>query len=170
MNIILLWCSALKNNFLTDEWAGFQQWKDRGESVRKDEKGSLIVYYTTLEKEVDDEITKIPMLKSLKVFNRCQLISYDPDKYNEEKPSASLVEKIAVVDEFISNTGAIVEHHDGGACYRPSCDKILMPYPEKFRDTLTCTATEGYYSSTLHELVHNAAPRIMPHRIGFALI
>src|SRR5690606_37624584 len=33
-------------------------------------------------------------------------------------------------------------------------DKIYMPTLEGFHDTPSCTATEGYYSTLLHELVH----------------
>lgn len=154
INILLLWTYAIKNNYASDEWAGFQQWKDRNEFVRKGEKGNLVVFFNTLEKEVDGEIQKIPYQKQLFVFNRCQLASYNQEEQLEQQPKPSLVEKIAIVDEFLANTKAIIEHHDGGACYNRTSDKIFMPYPEKFTDTATCTATEGYYSTILHEAIH----------------
>jgi antirestriction protein ArdC len=58
------------------------------------------------------------------------------------------------VDSFFDNTKAIIETHDGGACYKIKEDKILVPYPETFHATATCSATEGFYSTVLHELVH----------------
>jgi len=155
INIVLLWCSAIKNKYNSDEWGGFQQWKDKDEAVRKDEKGSLVVYYNTIEKEVDGKIEKIPFLKSLKVFNRCQLASYNQKlSFNEQEVIPSLVEKISIVDEFVANPKAIIEQHDGGACYIPSSDKIMLPHSEKFQGSANCTATEGFYSVLFHELTH----------------
>lgn len=50
INILLLWSSAIKHDFPEQEWASFKQWQDKKESVRKGEKGSMIVYYDTLER------------------------------------------------------------------------------------------------------------------------
>lgn len=154
INILLLWSAAIEKQFPSPEWASFKQWNARNESIRKGEKGSLIVYYDTVEKEVDGEIKKIPFLKSSIVFNRCQLASYTPDDIQPEAPVQPLVERLETVDRFVCNTKAIVEHDGSHACYVPTQDKILMPHPEAFRDTLTCKATEGYYSTLLHELTH----------------
>jgi len=153
INIVLLWGSAIKNNFTTDEWAGFYQWKDKNETIKTGEKGTVIVYYNTVEKEIDGEKQKIPFLKSSYVFNRCQLTSYNPET-EEQEYAPSLVEKIGHADEFITNTKAIIEQYDGGAKYNFVSDKIFLPYSEKFQPTETCTATEGFYSTLLHELVH----------------
>ena len=58
-------------------WAGFQQWKSKGCSVRKGEKGTAIVYFKMLKsteikagKKVD---SVFPMLKTLHVFNAEQV-------------------------------------------------------------------------------------------------
>ncbi len=153
VNILLLWTSAFNKDFTTDEWGSFKQWQAKDEMVRKGEKGTLIVYYDTLEKEVDGELQKIPFLKSSVVFNRCQLASYTPENITD-LPQEDLTSRIEKADRFISNTQAIVEHRVGGACYSPPVDKIFMPYREFFLNTETCTATEGYYSTLLHELTH----------------
>jgi len=43
----------------TDEWATFKRWQAEGEIIiRKGEKGSLIVYYDTMEKEDDEGETQ----------------------------------------------------------------------------------------------------------------
>ncbi|MCR8561045.1 DUF1738 domain-containing protein [Mucilaginibacter sp. BJC16-A38] len=165
MNIILLWCSAVKNNFPTNEWAGYYQWNQRNEFIKKDEQGSLIIYYDTVEKEVEGEVKKLPFLKTYKVFNRSQLASYVPGEANQE-PTKSLIEKIDVIDDFLAHTHAIIEQHDGGPCYDLVSDKILMPYPETFQDTKTCSATEAFYSSTMHELVHWTGARNRLNREG----
>lgn len=111
------------------------------------------MYYDTFQKDVDGELKEIPFLKTSYVFNRCQLASYTTEPVEAPSP-VSLVEKISQVDGFINNTHAIVEHHGSRAYYRPSEDKIVMPSQESFNDTDVCTATEGYYSTLLHELTH----------------
>lgn len=154
INIILLWCANINKNFNNAEWATFKQWSEKNETIRKGEKGSMIVYYDVIEKEEDNEIKKIPFLKSYYVFNRCQLNSYDPQKEEPKADTIPLFQRLEIVDSFVDNTQAVIEHGKDEAFYRPSEDKIYMPAVEAFHDTKTCTATEGYYSTLLHELVH----------------
>jgi antirestriction protein ArdC len=155
INIVLLWCSAIKHNYHSSEWGSFKQWQTKKEAIRKGEKGNLVVYYDTIEKEKDGEIQKIPFLKSSYVFNRCQLASFEPPAETEEPiDTFSLIEKIDAVEQFVSNTKAIIEQQGDRAFYSTATDKITMPYPEYFENTATCTATEGYYSTLLHELSH----------------
>lgn len=154
INILLLWCSAIDNEYISTEWASFKQWNSKNEAVRKGEKGTMIVYYDTIEKEVHGEIEKIPFLKSSYVFNRCQLQSYNPDEHKPEINLTPLVDRIEAIDYFVANTKAIIEHKGNRACYIRSLDKIEMPLLEAFRNTPTRTATEGYYSVLLHELTH----------------
>lgn len=155
INIVLLWTSVLKNSFTTQHWASFNQWKAKNQYVRKGEKGTLVVYYDTYEKEIDNEVQKIPYLKHYYVFNKSQLEGYNPEEqfaYSEDQPV--FAERIDEVDQFVEATEAIIESHDGGAIYRPKDDKILMPYFENFKDTFGCTAQEGFYSTLFHELGH----------------
>ncbi|AEW02349.1 hypothetical protein A4D02_30795 [Niastella koreensis] len=153
VNILLLWTSVAKNQFCTHEWASLKQWNEKKEFVRKGEKGTRIIYYNTVEKEVDGKIEEIPFIKSSIVFNRCQLASFTIDSL-EEAPQADLVTRVKKADEFIANTGADIAHHVGKAYFTPSDDKIFMPYSEFFIETSECTATEGYYSTLFHELTH----------------
>jgi antirestriction protein ArdC len=154
INIVLLWNAAVNNGFTTSEWASYKQWQDKKEQVKGGEKGTMIVYYDTFEKEVDGEIEKIPFIKSSFVFNRSQLASYQP----EEQPTHSVIkpafERITRVEEFVSNTKAIIQHKEPEAYYSRAFDHINMPEPELFIATATRTAKEAYYSTLLHELTH----------------
>lgn len=154
INILLLWGAALDRSYATQEWASFKQWQQKGETVNKGEKGNLVVYYDTFDREEDGEIKKIPFLKSSYVFNRCQLSGYQPEAVQAELPKEPLVKRLENVEQFIQNTQAIIEHGGDRACYIPSQDKIRMPLTDSFIDTETCTATEAYYSTLLHELTH----------------
>lgn len=154
INILLLWSSALDNKFASCEWASLKQWNERKESIRKGEKGSMIVYYDSFEKEVEGEVRQIPFLKTTYVFNRCQLGSYQSQEPGDTRPVQNLVDKIDQLDQFVLNTKALIEHNADDAFYHRVKDKILMPAAEAFINTNTSTATEGYYSTLLHELVH----------------
>lgn len=154
VNILLLWSAAINNNYTAPEWASFKQWNEKKEAIRKGEKGTMIVYYDTFEKEVNGELKKIPYIKSSVVFNRAQLVSYTPEPVETYIIDKPLFEIIEPVEAFIANTKTIIEHHGDRACYVPSADKICMPHPEQFITTATCTATEGYYSTLIHELTH----------------
>ncbi|MDF2380515.1 DUF1738 domain-containing protein [Nostoc ellipsosporum NOK] len=154
INIVLLWNSAINNGYDSHEWASFKQWQSQKEQIRKGEKGNLIVYYDTFEKEVDGEVKIIPFLKSSFVFNRCQLNSYKPDTQHDDKPKETLVERLEHVDRFVDALNVPVYHKHDRAFYSSSKDFIQLPPIDTFCNTDECTATEGYYSTLLHEVVH----------------
>lgn len=159
INNLLLWCTAHEKQFASPEWATFKQWSENKETIRKGEKGTMIVYYDFLEKEVEgqDELQKIPFLKTYHVFNRCQLESYNGEDVNhpdQDEKMEPLVSRIHAVDAFVENTKAIIQHGGERACFSPKEDMIQMPFQHSFVDTPACTATEGYYSVLLHELIH----------------
>jgi antirestriction protein ArdC len=154
INIVLLWAASQDQQFNSNEWASFKQWKEIDESVRENEKGTMIVYYDTVEREEEGEIKHIPFLKHSYVFNRNQLASYNPDAKVIEVPRKPLVDRIGTIEDFVANTNAKVEHDKPMACYSIKEDKISMPELSSFIDTKTCTATEGYYATLMHELTH----------------
>lgn len=160
INILLLWGSSIEQEFSSTEWATFKQWSEKKECIRKGEKGSMIVYYDTLEREVDGEIKKIPFLKSSVVFNRCQLASFVPEVRSIPQNLVDPVSILYRVEEFVDNTKATVAHVGSSACYNRSDDVIYMPDMDKFISTDKYSATEAYYFTLLHELHHWAgAPK-----------
>jgi antirestriction protein ArdC len=162
INVLLLWCASFQQEYASNEWASFRQWNQQKESIRKGEKGTMVVYYDFVEKEDDNgEIKKVPFMKSYVVFNRCQLASYEPVK-ETVIPSKPLAERLEHVENFVSNTKAVIRHKGRKACFVPSKDEIHMPKIEAFVDTDYSTATEGYYSTLMHELMHWSGH---PHRL-----
>lgn len=119
----------------------------------------MIVYYDFLEKEVkgQEELQKIPFLKTYHVFNRYQLESYKgkelniPDSAVKKEP---LITRLQPVDAFVENTKAIIQHGGERAYFIPSEDTIQMPFQQSFVDIPGCSATEGCYATMMHELVH----------------
>jgi antirestriction protein ArdC len=57
-----------------------------------------------------------------------------------------------------------IRHKENAAFYNFKEDFVNMPKKKSFKKD------EAYYSTLFHELVHNAANIIMPHRIGGTLI
>ena len=156
INILLLWASAMDAKYHTNEWGSFKQWAEKKELVKKGEKGSMIVYYDTIErpdKDHEGEVKKIPYMKFSYVFNKEQLQSYKPSE-DEAQVHKPLPERIEKADEFVRKTGAIIEHGKDGAYYVPSTDKIHMPDMDKFHDMPDCKAAEAYYATLFHEIIH----------------
>jgi antirestriction protein ArdC len=150
VNILSLWSKEMP----VAQWATFKQWQDKKEMVRKGEKGTMIVFWSTFERQTDAGKEEIPFLKTSFVFNRSQLQSYDAvTETPADKPS--MVEALANADAFVTNTGANINHNGNGrAFYRQADDAVYMPKPDAFTGTATQTATEAYYATLLHELAH----------------
>uniref|UniRef100_UPI00057D8C4B ArdC-like ssDNA-binding domain-containing protein n=1 Tax=Vibrio vulnificus TaxID=672 RepID=UPI00057D8C4B len=84
MNIMLLWMSAAERNFSSPYWLTFKQAKELGGKVRKGEKGTMIFFYTMVQKkDVENDKEEVyPMLKTYTVFNLDQIdaISLDQEE------------------------------------------------------------------------------------------
>lgn len=164
----MLWLAAEDKGFTTNEYATFKQWETKKETVRKGEKGNMIVFYDVMERENEKQkIEKIPFLKLSFVFNRSQLKSYEPSEIITDKPQP-LFERIAQADTFINQTGARIKH-DGGerAYYNRLSDDIHLPLPEIFTGTETQSSQESYYAVTLHELTHlSGHPKRLDRQFG----
>lgn len=159
VNIPCLWFYQQEKGFNSNHWATFRQWKERGASVRKGEKGSTICFYKTLlvdeENAQGEEITsKIPMMKLYTVFNANQVEGYEHSEHTPPNET-DLVARIALADQFCTNTKADIRHTKANrAYYNVSADYISLPETISFVDTKYSTATENYYSTLFHELVH----------------
>lgn len=158
INIINLWMQQQRNKFTSNHWATFKQWKANGANVIKGQKGSPIVFYKTLIKSEENakgeqEDIKIPMLKTYTVFNANQVEGYEPSQ-EENLVKTSKVEHLKQVDDYCTNTKAIITQGVAMAYYDVKNDYINMPADKYFLDTSQASATENYYATLLHELTH----------------
>lgn len=146
INWVILNMSRTVRGYSSHQWATFKQWKTRGASVRKGEKGVGVVFYKsiTIEDKETGEEKSIPMLKFYTVFNSEQV-----DGYTDETPAFVPRDDVSVADEFTAQCGAKVQNVDlASAHYAPGPDHINMPYLQQF-DT-----PEDYQATLLHELTH----------------
>lgn len=153
VNIPMLWVSTEKNQFPTHQWATFQQWKQKDRFVRKGEKGTMIIYYDTIEREENGETRKIPFIKQSVVFNTSQLNDYAPQVESAEP--VGLPERIDIAEKFIENTKAAIQY-DGGTrnYYRHNTDSIHIVADALWIGSPTQSPTEAKYSTIFHELGH----------------
>ena len=144
--------------FQSSAWASFKQWQAAGCSVRKGEKSSIVVFFSKIEKEdkATGEKSAYAMLKYFNVFNADQVDGALADRCKGiETTKENEVQTLERAEAWARSTGASIEHlRAGKACYIPALDKIQLPEKELFTATATNSATECYYSTMAHELVH----------------
>lgn len=153
INILMLWDSAEIQGFNCPLWLTYKQASELGGYVRKGEKSSPVVYYSSFRKtEQNDkgEETErdIPFVKEYRVFNAEQCEGL-PDRFYETKqaPNAG-IEPVPQAIDFVEHTGAKIVEGGNRACYVQAADKIRMPRIESFEDT------ESHAATLTHELVH----------------
>jgi antirestriction protein ArdC len=152
INILLLWIACATHGFQQGRFMTYSQAQERGGQVRKGEKGTTIVKYGTITRMLEGEAgqereREIPYLKAYSVFEVSQIDNLPPEFYGAAEPLGR-EQRLDHVDQFICNTGAVVEHSGSRACYIPSVDLIRMP---RF---LSFDTPESYYSTLLHEVTH----------------
>ena len=158
INLLLLPCGG--------EWLTYKQAEEAGGSVKKGEKGSMIVFYKLLEsdKEQDNKVRKekIPILKYSNVFhiNQCENIKtkITPIEENNINP---IEEAENVLTDYINRSGVQFKNIMGSneAYYSPARDTIIMPNIKQF------SISEEYYSTAFHEAAHSTGYKTRLDRI-----
>ncbi len=155
VNVLALWASAEAQDFGHGLWATYRQWQSLGAQVRKGEKASPIVFYKVFDKSDDeqaeerDSSTRI-FAQASHVFNANQVDGFAMP----EVPEGANFDPIPQADAFVAGTGAIVRIRGESADYTPSTDTITMPDRERFFATACGSASQNWYATLLHELVH----------------
>ena len=154
INVLMLWGAAIDNGFQSSTWLTYKQAAELGGQVRKGEKGSLVVFASSMTRSETDHDTgeenerNIPFLKGYTVFNTDQIDGL-PDRYRNAPPSRpEEIERNTRVEAFAVATGATIRHGGDRAFYSPSVDAVQIPPLEAFRDAAS------YYGVLAHELTH----------------
>lgn len=154
INILSLWIEQDTRGFSSARWMTYRQASAAGGQVRKGEKGSQIIFYKTRDKESDrinpttgeNEINKIPMLRSFTVFNLDQIDGIEQDL--SHLPEQPTFDPIQAAENLL--TASQVKIHETGtrAFYHPATDEITLPDRERF------STAYNFYATALHELGH----------------
>lgn len=130
----------------SQEWFTYKGAQKLGGSVRKGEKGTLVVFWKFIKKEdkATGKETTFPLLRYFNVFNRMQcdgMPEVPAETVREFTPDQE-------AERLIKGSGANIVHGGDRAFYRPSADQITLPQPETFTDD------GAYYATAFHELIH----------------
>jgi antirestriction protein ArdC len=153
INVLMLWTSAMTQNFSAPIWMTFKQAKELNASVKKGSKGSLVVYADRITKmETDDhgeeQERDIYFMKGYTVFNAEQIEGLPPHFYATVAAPLDAAQRIDSADQFFANTGADIRHGGNQAYYAPGPDHVQMPPFVSFRDA------ESYCATLAHEMTH----------------
>lgn len=153
INVLSLWESALSQHFTAPIWMTFNQAKERGASVRKGSRGTLVVYADRITRtetaENGQECERdIYFMKGYTVFNVEQIDGLPPHFYAAAVPMLDPAQRIGAADRFFAHTGADIRHGGNHAYYAVQSDHVQMPPFEFFRDA------ESYCATLAHEMTH----------------
>ena len=151
VNVFLLAITAWAEGHPSAYWLTFNQIKQRGGTVRKGEKSTMVVFwkmYETTDRETGER-TEVPVLRYYRVFNvgQCDGIEapdaepFEPIEFRPDERADAIVAGY--------RNGPTVEHRGTKAFYRPASDMVRMPERERF------SSSAEYYSTLLHELAHS---------------
>lgn len=178
-NVVALWFAGMP--YSCNGWVTFKQALAEDCVVRKGEKGTTVFYMSVLDKKVKQGEEEAPgkpgrffFAKAFTVFNVEQLDELKPGALakltnKHRTPVADIeptdIERNAMADAMIADTGAKITHGGSSACFIPSLDLIKMPAPESFE------STDAYYGTLFHELTHwsghdSRLDRITPAAFG----
>jgi antirestriction protein ArdC len=151
VNVFLLAFTAWVQGYESAYWLTFNQAKERGGSVKKGEKSSMVVFfkpYEVADKETGKPKT-IPVLRYYSVFNsnQCENIPA-PDAPVFTPTTFTPIESAEAIVKGYQDP-PVIEHGGGQAFYRPSTDTVRIPEPTRFE------TPETYYGTLLHELSHS---------------
>jgi antirestriction protein ArdC len=154
INVVVLWSASVLKGYACPLWLTFKQAQELGGTVRKGEKGELVVYANTITRSGTDdkgeEVERhIPFLKGYTVFNAEQCEGLPAHYYAKAEPPALTVpQRIEAADRFFAATGAEIRHGGTRAYYAEGSDYVQMPPFETFRDA------ESHAAVLAHELTH----------------
>lgn len=143
------------------EYATFLQIKEAGGTIKKGEKGHIVVFWKILEKEDEDgNEVKIPYLKYHTVFEinkQCEGL-----QSKRKVKTLTQVEKNALAEEVLRNYPNKPKYNKFGsvACYKPLYDEIEMPMQKEF------ISNDSYYATFFHEAVHSTGSALRLKREG----
>lgn len=145
--------------FKSPYWTTFRAAKAAGGSVKKGEKGTIVVFWKIME--VDDAQAKngkkkIPLLRYYTVFNveQCEGLEVPEDKLPTFEP---LNEAQDIIDQMPNKPD--INYGGDRAYYAPITDDVTLPFPEMFE------SQEAFYQTAFHELAHSTGHESRLHRV-----
>ena len=140
INVLVLWSDAVIKGYSAPIWMTFRQALELNAHVRNGERGSTVVYASTVTRTGTDAQTgeetaeTIPFLKSYTVFNVEQIEGLPAHFHAIAEPRLDPVQRIERAESFFAATRADICHGGNMAYYNIGDDFVQMPPFEAFRD------------------------------------
>lgn len=138
------------------KWYTFLQAKELGGSIRKGEKGSMVVFWKPVavtEKDKDGNETKkmVPMLRYYTVFHASQIEGLpESEAVSEAFSPVHNLSADATIQNYVTQEHITLDlRKSDEAYYAPLLDRVVLPLMEQFPDTAE------FYSTAFHELTHS---------------
>lgn len=154
INVLMLWAQSVAKGFAAPIWMTFKQALELNAHVRKGEKGSLVVFASSINRAETDADTgeetgrTIHFMKGYTVFNVEQIEGLPAQYYAKAAPQLDTVQRVVTAESFFAATGADIRHGGNRAFYTSAHDRIQMPPFEAFKDAV------AYYATLAHETTH----------------
>lgn len=166
VNVLSLWIDAVEKEFVSREWMTFKQASEKGFQVKKGSKGSIVEFWSKIQKKDDEAVTSDDeksfwFCKYYTVFNLSQMQDMDGNDVvvAADNTLPTLAEQQDLLLKFAEKTGVKIVHspESGEAFYRPSTHSVSIPSTNDFK-------TEVDYLNTLaHELAHSTHRVVRPN-------
>lgn len=156
-NAFILWAEGAKRGCGSIYWATLKQWSKLGGRLRKGSKGVKVYRPAFTVQKYTDGTSKDNFVgfRSYTVFNYEDVNNLDwehPDLFGKALLQSFSFNENA--EQLIKKSEAEVFHVGDSAYYEPSTDRIFMPLRSSFLATKHSSASENYYATLIHELVH----------------
>jgi antirestriction protein ArdC len=153
INNLLLAITAMEQGYTSKWWGTYEQIAKRGGQVRKGERSTQVVLFTTFQVKDDKDPSKtktIPSLRLFRVFNAEQADGLVlPTEPVVERTEVEIIAEIEAAIAPYEATLAKITHGGGSAHYVPSTDVLALPVRADFH------STAKYYDARFHELGHS---------------
>src|SRR5262245_1901763 len=152
VNVWLLSIESMLHGYSSPYWVTFKQAKERGGNVAKGAKGTTVVLFKPISKEIENEDGEIEeerfwLLRNYTVFNLDQTEGIEMPEAEPLPDRDPIAECEALVTGYL--LGPTIKHGGNRACYAPALDIVQMPKMGQFKDS------ESYYGTLFHELAHS---------------
>lgn len=156
-NAVTLWIEGQQRGYESVEWATLKQWSSLRGRLRKGCKGIRVIR-PRLHKQSDifgGTTSKAQGFNFYTVFNYEDVNGIDrnhPDLFENLSSNSAIENELA--ERVVSASQAIIKYEGDVACYIPSENSIYMPKRSSFIASKYASASENFYATLLHELVH----------------
>ncbi|MBS1595582.1 MAG: DUF1738 domain-containing protein [Bacteroidetes bacterium] len=149
----------------TGEFVSFKQAKELGGSVRRGERGHMVVFWKWIEPErdgqaeIEQDLSRYPYIQYHTVWNVAQCEGIEPlalPSLQGEVPPSDRAERVV---EGMADL-PMIQFLDPEAYYDPRTDVVNVPERRHFE------STGAYYSVLFHELVHSTGHKTRLSRKG----